>query len=94
MDYRVGDMLAPKLSHREALDAEAENFISCVKTRSQPMVNGTSGLEVVKLICAAQLSIRNNNMRVSVELGEKVDQMLHTAQASIRDEDLRVSASQ
>ncbi len=67
VDYRIGDMVSPKVSHREALDFEAEHFISCVKNRTKPMIDGKAGLEVVKLLAAAEKSIRNDGSKVRVE---------------------------
>jgi len=64
VDYRTGDMVAPKLVHREALDAEAEHFLACVRNRSKPLVDGQSGLQVVRILEAATRSIQNDSARV------------------------------
>src|SRR4051794_8285790 len=45
--YRAGDMWAPNLSTREALQAEAEHFIDCVRNGKQPVSSAASGLRVV-----------------------------------------------
>lgn len=67
VDYRTGDMVAPKLVHQEALFTEARHFLSCVKDRTKPLADGIAGLKVVRMLEAAQFSIRNNNMRVMLE---------------------------
>jgi predicted dehydrogenase len=67
VDYRTGDMVAPKLAHGEALSKEAKHFLSCVKHRTKPIADGMAGLRVVKMLQAAQLSIRNNGRRVMFE---------------------------
>jgi predicted dehydrogenase len=64
VDYRTGDMVAPKLSHHEALHAEARHFIDCVKNRSKPLADGTAGLRVVRILEAAQESLRGNGCRI------------------------------
>jgi len=67
IDYRTGDMVAPKLEHREALAVEAEHFVDCVKNRTAPLTDGYSGLRVVKIIEAAQRSICNKGERIKME---------------------------
>ena len=64
VDYRTGDMVAPKLSHHEALAAETRHFLECVKTRSKPLADGWAGLRVVRILEAAQESLRGNGRRV------------------------------
>jgi predicted dehydrogenase len=67
VDYRTGDMLAPKLVHREALAAEAEHFVACVRDRRPPLVDGRAGWRVVRILEAAQRSIRNAGKRIALE---------------------------
>lgn len=67
VDYRTGDMVAPKLSPHEALAAEARHFLDCVRTRSQPLADGRAGLRVVRLLEAAQASLRGQGRRVMLE---------------------------
>jgi predicted dehydrogenase len=55
--YRAGDMWAPHLSVKEALETEAEHFIDCVRTGALPISNGTTGLQVVEILEAASHSI-------------------------------------
>jgi predicted dehydrogenase len=66
VDYRIGDMVAPKLDNREALSSEAEHFIECVKHRRDPIVNGGEGLRVVRILEAAQASITNGGKRIKI----------------------------
>jgi predicted dehydrogenase len=55
--YRAGDMWAPHLPAKEALQTEAEHFIACVCTGESPMSDGMSGLRVVEILEAASRSI-------------------------------------
>jgi predicted dehydrogenase len=55
--YRAGDMWAPHLSVKEALQTEAEHFISCVCTGASPISDGATGLQVVEILEAASRSI-------------------------------------
>jgi predicted dehydrogenase len=67
IDYRTGDMVAPKLMHREALNVEAEHFLSCLRNRSQPIADGQAGLRVVRILEAAEISIKKNGAQVRLE---------------------------
>jgi len=58
VDYRTGDMVAPKLAHKEALVSEAEHFIDCVMNRTPSVTDGTAGLRVVEVLEATQQSIK------------------------------------
>lgn len=64
VDYRTGDMYAPKLDHCEALNAEAAHFLKCVRERRTPLADGHSGLGVVRILEAAQQSLREGGTRV------------------------------
>ena len=66
VDYRTGDMWAPKLDNREALEVECEHFLECVRFGKSPLSSATAGLSVVRLLEAAQKSIANGGARVAV----------------------------
>lgn len=55
--YRAGDMWAPHLSAKEALQTEAEHFVDCIRTGKSPISNGQTGLKVVEILEAASRSI-------------------------------------
>jgi len=55
--YRAGDMWAPNLSTREALQAAVEHFIDCVRNGKQPVSSAASGLRIVGTLEAACRSI-------------------------------------
>jgi len=56
--YRMGDIWAPKLAQVEALKVEAQYFVDCIRKNENPLNDGKSGLEVVKMLEAADLSLR------------------------------------
>jgi predicted dehydrogenase len=66
VDYRTGDMWAPKLELREALSTECEHFVDCVRLRKKPITNGEAGLAVVRLLEAASKSLAADGARVRV----------------------------
>ena len=51
--YRAGDMWAPHLSTKEALQTEAEHFIACLHNGESPISDGKTGLQVVEILEAA-----------------------------------------
>lgn len=55
--YRAGDMWAPHLPAKEALQTEAEHFIACVRGGALPISGGMAGLQVVEILEAASRSI-------------------------------------
>ena len=67
VDYRTGDMVAPKLDHKEALLAEVEHFLACVQQRTRPLSDGRFGLRVTRILEASQRSIKNHGRRVTLE---------------------------
>lgn len=66
VDYRTGDMVAPKVEHREALQVEAEHIVRCVQTRAEPLTAGATGLAVIRVLEAAEHSIKNGGVRVTL----------------------------
>ena len=65
-DYRVGDIFIPKLSTREGLSSMTEDFVSAVVDKTEPISNYNIGLQVVKILEAAQKSIVNQGKEVKI----------------------------
>jgi len=59
VDYRTGDMIAPKLLHREALATEMDHVVACIEGRERPISDGRLGLQVVAGLEAAGRALRN-----------------------------------
>jgi predicted dehydrogenase len=66
ISYRSGDVWSPNLATREPLSQMAEHFISCIKSGQQPVSNGKTGVRIVKILDAAQRSIKSQNGRVNI----------------------------
>lgn len=66
VNYRMGDMVVPHLENRESLAVEASHFIECVRERRAPLANGEAGLRVVRVLEAAQQSLRLGGQRVKL----------------------------
>jgi predicted dehydrogenase len=65
--YRAGDMWAPHLPAKEALQTEAEHFIDCLESGSSPVSSGLAGLRVVEILEATSRSIAARGAPVSLE---------------------------
>jgi predicted dehydrogenase len=59
VSYRTGDVWAPKLDSTEALRHVVGEFLSSIRERRPPLTDGQAGLRVVRLLEAAQQSIKN-----------------------------------
>ena len=68
VQYRTGDMYAPKLDNIEALKEECQHFVDCIKNNEQPISNGEFGLSIVKILTAAQQSIKENGKNISLDI--------------------------
>jgi predicted dehydrogenase len=64
--YRAGDMWAPHISTKEALQTEIEHFIECVRTGAPPVSDGLSGLRVIEVLEAASRSIVDHGKPVQL----------------------------
>ena len=67
VDYRAGDMIAPKLIRQEALQAEVAHFMDCVEHRRPPLVDGYQALRVIRILAAAERSLANGGMVVRLD---------------------------
>jgi predicted dehydrogenase len=66
VDYRTGDMWAPKLELREALSTECAHFIDCVRFKKRPVSGGSAGLLVVRLLEAASESLAERGKLIAI----------------------------
>jgi predicted dehydrogenase len=64
--YRTGDMWSPKLQVTEALKTEASHFIECIEQGKRPITDGYAGLEIVKILEAATLSMKQQGQLVEL----------------------------
>ena len=58
VSYRFGAITIPHIEWAEPLRLECEDFARAIRTGEQPTANGEAGLEVVKMLTAAQDSLR------------------------------------
>ncbi len=57
VSYRLGDIWSPRLEDMEALEAESRYFVDCIMKDEKPFNDGVSGLQVVRMLEAADASL-------------------------------------
>ena len=67
--YHYGGVVSPYIHFDEPLRLECLHFIECVRERRRPLTDGRNGVEVVRIIEAAQRSLRDGGSRVAIGEG-------------------------
>jgi predicted dehydrogenase len=66
LSYRYGDVVIPNIRLAEPLQKECQHFLDCINNHTEPQSNGQDGLQVVKIIEAAQRSLHQNGRHQEV----------------------------
>jgi predicted dehydrogenase len=66
VSYRSGDVWAPKVQQTEALKVELDYFVDCIRKSKTPINDGLAGLRVVRLLEAAETSLKARGQLVTV----------------------------
>lgn len=66
VSYRLGDVWSPHLAQTEPLSAMAQHFVECVRTGQAARSDGRAGARVVRVLEAAQRSIRAQGGRITL----------------------------
>jgi predicted dehydrogenase len=66
IDYRAGDIWSPHVPRTEPLRTMAEHFLDCVANDRTPITDGEAGLRVVRILDAAQRSIKAQGGRITL----------------------------
>jgi predicted dehydrogenase len=64
VSYRSGDMWAPKVEATEALKVELGYFVECIENDMTPFNDGSAGLRVVRMLQAAEESLKRKGEAV------------------------------
>lgn len=67
VQYRIGDMFSPKVNQTEALALGARECLSAIIEDRQPLTSGYDGLEIVKLLEAANKSLKGMGEIVEIK---------------------------
>ena len=66
VSYRSGDVWGPKVDATEALQFELGYFVSCILEGKTPSNDGAAGLRIVRLLEAAEQSLKNRGQIVAL----------------------------
>jgi len=66
VSYRTGDMWSPNIEQIEALKVEASYFIDCIRNDKRPFNDGEAGLRIVRMLEAADESLKLRGKVVKV----------------------------
>jgi predicted dehydrogenase len=66
VNYRRGEMRAPALDNKEALGVELKELAAAVRGNNAPVATGDEGLEVVRILEAAQASLKKDGARIAL----------------------------
>jgi predicted dehydrogenase len=64
---RFGDVVVQALKMTEPLKIECQHFVECVETRATPRTDGRDGTRVVRVLDAAQRSLRSGGLPVKLD---------------------------
>ncbi|MDP8212479.1 MAG: Gfo/Idh/MocA family oxidoreductase [Candidatus Zapsychrus exili] len=62
----AGDVTFPKIDFVEPLKEECNHFVDCINNNKEPLTNGEDGLKVVKILEAAQESMKRNGENIKL----------------------------
>ena len=62
-------MFAPNIDQVEALSLVAKEFVESIKTRRRPLTDGSAGSNVVRILEAAETSLRSGGSQVRLDTG-------------------------
>ncbi|MFW5708790.1 MAG: Gfo/Idh/MocA family protein [Chloroflexota bacterium] len=68
--YHYGDVVIPHIRFSEPLRIECQHFIDCITTGQQPQTDGVNGLNVIRVLEAAQQSLENGGGPVHLRTEE------------------------
>jgi predicted dehydrogenase len=66
LSYRYGDVNIPRIEDPEPLKVECDHFVDCIRTGVAPNSDGLSGLRVVRVLEAADRSLKNHGQPMPV----------------------------
>src|SRR6266545_3901050 len=66
--YHYGDAYVPYIKQDEPLKLECQHFLDCVREECLPITCGRHGLEVVRILEASSVSLKQHGAAVSLDL--------------------------
>ena len=66
LSLRFGDITIPHLEMTEPLTLECRHFVDCIQNNLEPKTNGRQGVEVVRILEAAQASLEKEGAPITL----------------------------
>lgn len=66
LSIRIGDIYIPKITMAEPLKVECQHFLDCIEKGEQPLTDGKTGLEVLRVLEAAEKSLAEGSKSVRI----------------------------
>jgi predicted dehydrogenase len=66
LTYRTGDIVSPRVEVAEPLSLELADFCRAIRSGSEPRSNGAVGLDVIRVVEAAEQSVEAGGARVAL----------------------------
>ena len=66
LTLRFGDIHIPRIDMKEPLQLECQHFLDCIQDHHRPLSDGPEGLQVLKILDAAQRSLKNAGQLVRI----------------------------
>jgi predicted dehydrogenase len=66
INYRTGDVHSPHIEQFEPLQRVVTHFAECIRDGKPPLTDGAAGLRVVRILDAAQRSIKAQGGRITL----------------------------
>jgi predicted dehydrogenase len=67
VEYRAGDVFIPMINSKEALSGMASDFLNSIINKTTPLSSFQSGLDVIKILEASQLSIKQHGKEILIK---------------------------
>jgi predicted dehydrogenase len=84
--YRYGDIYTPYIQQNEPLSVQCHHFIDCIRSGEKPISSGVEGLEVVRVLEGAAMSLTHRGCNILFNWEDdggkflSLCQTVHTAQ--------------
>ncbi len=66
VNYRTGDVISPRVDKTEALKHVCDDFVNSIREGRKPISDGAFGVRVLRLLEAADLSLKSNNQFIKL----------------------------
>ena len=69
--YHYGDMYVPYIKQEEPLKIECQHFLDCINHKTKPISGGQQGLEMVRILEASSLSLKQQGTAIDLSTQSK-----------------------